>query len=167
MAKGVCVVRAANPKGHFEECIISGTPKPGTCMEVVGSTEPKGNSFTYRACTRVDGSKGPVAVLREDDLQGKTIDDAYVAGTKGFLYWPIAGEELNMLLRNPSGTGTLGSENIGDLLEIDGATGMLQAVGTGGPTGAHASAPFMLLEHMGIALTGNTLVRVKYLGNLA
>lgn len=165
--KGQKIIRAADPKGHFEECVISGTPSPGTVMELVPSTAAQGGRFTYRACTRNDGAKGGIAVLLEDGLQGKTVDDAYVSGTRGFLYWPVAGEELNMLLRDPVGTGTTNSTNIGDLLEVDGATGMLQAVGSGGPTGAHVSSPFMLLEHLGVDLTENTLVRVKYLGNNA
>lgn len=166
--QGSQIIRAAEPKGHFEECVISGTPLPGTCMEIVPSTLPKSGRFTYRAVSRADGAKGQVTILYEDHLQGKLATDAYVNATRGFLYWPIAGEEFNMLLRAASGTGTANEENIGDLLEIDGASGMLQAIGTTGATGAHASAPFMLLEHLGVAISGGSaLVRVKYLGNNA
>lgn len=166
MARGQEIILSADPKGHFDSGFISGTPKPGTCMEIVPSTAPKGGRFTYRAVSRNDGAKGPICVLVNDYLQGKLSTDAYVSGTFApNLYWPIAGEELNMLIRDQPGTGTSLSENIGDLLEVDGATGMLQGIGTTGPTGTHASAPFMLLEHLGIDKTDNFLAWVKYLGN--
>ena len=167
MARGAEIIVSANPQGKFDECIVSGTPKPGTCMEIVPSTDPVGGRFTFRAVTRNDGAKGPIAVLLPDSFQGKLANDAYVTGTRGFLYWPLAGEELNMLLRYQPGTGTSLDENIGDLLEVDGASGKLQGVGTGGPTGSHASAPFMLLEHLGLALTADTLIWTRYLGNNA
>lgn len=163
MARGNEIIVSANPKGHFEECVISGTPKPGTCMELVPATAPQGGRFTYRAVTRADGAKGPIAVLLPDSLQGKLATDAYENGKRGFLYWPIAGEELNMLLRYQPGTGTASNDAIGDLLEVDGATGMLQAdVGT-----AAVSTPFMLIQDVDAAMTTDTLVHTKYLGNNA
>ena len=167
MARGNEIIVSAHPQGVFEECVISGTPKPGTLMEIVPSTEPVNGRFTYRAFSAGDGFKGPCVVLMPDSLQGKLATDAYVTGTRGFLYWPIAGETLNIMKRYQPGTGTANIENIGDKLEVDGATGMLQAVGTGGPTGSHVSAPFYLLEHGGVADTADSLKWVKYLGNNA
>jgi hypothetical protein len=161
MAKGSEILLSSDPQGRFEECIVSGTPSPGTCMEIVPSIAPVGGRFTFRAVSRADGTKGPVVVLLPDRLQGYSATTAYTTGARGFMYWPIAGDELNMLERYQSGTGTAGIENIGDLLAIDGATGMLQAA-----SGA-ASAPFQLREHQGVALTTNTLVWTQYLGNQA
>lgn len=167
MAKGNVIICSSGfaPKGTFQSCIISGTPSPGTIMEVVPSTEPVGNVFTYRAATRNDGAIGGNPILLEDSLQGKLPTDAYVSGTQGRMYWPAAGEFFNMLLRGQSGTGTSLNTNIGQRLEVDGATGMLQGIGTGGPTGTHASAPFVLMEHLGVLPSGNNLVYVQYLGN--
>ncbi len=163
MAKGNEIIVSAEPKGHFEECVISGTPKPGTVMELVPATSPQGGRFTYRACTRADGAKGPIAVLLPDSLQGKLATDAYTNASRGFLYWPIAGEELNMLLRYQPGTGTASTDDIGELLEVDGASGMLQA-----DTGVAAvSTPFMILENIDAAFTADRLTFVKYLGNNA
>ena len=167
MSKGQDIILTAEPKGQFEEIVVSGTPKPGTLMEIVPSTNPVSGRFTMRAVSRADGAKGPICILVPDREQGQLFDTAYVTATRGFVYWPVAGEEFNMFLRRQAGTGTSLNENIGDLLEVDGATGMLQGIGTGGPTGAHASAPFQLLEHLGVALTGDTLIWVKYLGNNA
>jgi hypothetical protein len=160
MAKGSEIILTNNPKGIFDEGIISGTPKPGTCVEIVPTTAPVGGRFTYRAVTRANGAKGPVCVLLPDRLQGKLATDAYVTATRCFLYWPIAGEELNMLLRETVGTGTAGETNIGDLLAIESATGELMA------GGALASQPFWLMEHLGVT-SADQLVFVKYLGNQA
>lgn len=160
MAKGTEIVLSADPKGHFGEGIVSGTPKPGTCMELVPATNPVSGRFTYRAVTRANGAKGPICVLLPDRLQGKLSTDAYVSGDRCFLYWPIAGEELNMLLRDTVGTGTAGEENIGDLLAVEKDTGELMA------GGALASTPFQLMEHRGVAAS-DELVFVTYLGNNA
>ena len=57
------------------------------------------------------------------------------------------------------GLSKLGVENVGDLLAIDGATGMLQAAGSS------LSAPFTLLEHGGIDETGTYHRHVRYNAN--
>lgn len=161
--KGETIIINSEPKGVFKEGIISGTPKPGTVMELVPSTVPVGGRFTWRAVTSrsANGAKGLMAVLLEDKLQGKLITDAYVSGTRGFLYCPIAGEELNMLLDYPGGTGTSDEDDIGELLTFENGTGKLI------PAGSYASAPFMLLENLDTAITADTLVWTMYLGNQA
>ena len=156
--KGTKIIVIAEPKGTREECIISGTPLPGTVVELVPSTAPIGGRFTYRLCTRTNGAKGPVVILTEDHLQGKLATDAYVSGTRGFLYWPVAGETFNMLIRHTVGTGSAGEENIGDYLAVEKATGELMA------GGSLTSQPFMLLEHLGQE-SGDQLHWVQYLGN--
>lgn len=158
--KGSEFILTSPPRGVFEECTVSGTPYPGTCMEIVPSTAPANGRFTYRAVTRANGAKGPVVVLGPDRLQGGLMTTIYVTATRGFLYWPVAGEELNMYLRDSAGTGTAGEENIGDLLAIEKDSGLLMA------GGSLASTPFWLMEHRGVA-TGDVHVWVKYLGNNA
>jgi len=160
------VITGAEFRGRIEGIIVSGTPYPGTCMELM-STAPVSGRMTYRARGTTftkDGSIGPIAVLLEDELQGGGLTQAYTTGRVGRIYWPLPGDELMMRLRYQSGTGTSASEQIGDPLEIDAATGMLQAVGTVAGTGSHASAPFQLFEHLGVALTADTPVLVKCVG---
>lgn len=159
--KGSDILLSTNPRGFFEEVIISGTPLPGTFMEIVPSTEPVGGRFTYRNVTRGNGVKGPVAILLSDTKQGKTATDAYVSGTRGVIYWPVAGEEMNALLSESAGTGTAGETNIGDLLAIQKDSGQLMA------GGALGSTPFYLMEHGGVDGLTDTLKWVKYLGNQA
>src|SRR5262252_5965258 len=84
--KGTEIIVSAYPRGVREECVISGTPKPGTCLEIVPATLPINGRFTYRLVTRANGSKGPVVIAEKDRLQGKTELDAYVSGTQGFIY---------------------------------------------------------------------------------
>jgi len=161
------VVTSAEPKGRWEGIIVSGTPKPGTCMEPM-TTSPVSGRRTYRARGTTytkDGQLGPIAVLDMDENQGSDFNTAYITGRYGRIYWPALGDELMMRLRYQSGTGTSLTENIGDPLEVDAATGMLQGIGTTAGTGAHASAPFLLYEHLGVALTGDTMVLTKFIGN--
>lgn len=146
-------------KGRRQSCLISGTPKPGTHMEIVPATGPNGSGLhTYRACSRADGTIGQLVVLLEDDEQGKTYADAYVSGTVGKLYWPLPGDEFNLRMRDQPGTGTANIDNVGDLLSIDGASGMLQAAGSG------TQKPYQLLEDLTQDQSGDSLIWVQCRG---
>lgn len=172
MAKGLSIVVSADPRGVFLEGIISGTPKPGTCMQVKAATAPVGGRFTFEVVSRSSGAIGPIWVLREDDFQGKVgvsnvaaytggppaPGDAYVSGTRGFLYAPVAGEDLNMIVASVSGTAD--DVAIGDLFGVQTATGKLLA------NSAFASAPFQALEVV-TDPTADYMLWCKYLGNAA
>jgi hypothetical protein len=158
MAKGNTIVASAHPQGVFLEGVISGTPKPGTVMEVKPATPLTNGRETYQAVSRASGAIGAIFVLLEDDLQGKLPTDAYVTGTRGRLYAPIAGEELNMLVGDVSGSGD--TIAIGDLYGVTTVTGKLIK------NSSFASAPFMAIESS-VALTADTLICFKYLGNAA
>lgn len=155
--KGTEIVLDAEPRGHFEECIVYGTPKPGTVMELKAAALASGRA-TYQAATRTTGGKGAVAVLCADHLQGKGHSDAYVSGTRGFLYWPIAGEELNMLVADVSGTAD--DVAIGDLFGVETVTGKLKA------NSSYASTPFQAMEVITDPIADYWLF-CKYLGNNA
>jgi hypothetical protein len=125
MAKGNEIIVSAEPGGRFIEGIVYGTPKPGTCMQIKAAVEPVNGRFQWAPYDpAADGDQRIVAVLLPDALQGKTADDAYVSLTRCFLYCPIAGEELNMLVTDVD-TGTADTFAIGDLLMIDDGTGKL------------------------------------------
>lgn len=149
-------------KGRRQSCIISGTPKPGTHMEIVPATGPNGSGLhTWRAATRADGTAGQIVILIEDDEQGKTVDDAYVSGTVGKLYWPLPGDEVNARVRDQPGTGTANLHEVGDLLSLDGASGMLQAAGSS------TAKPYQLLEDLTQDPSGDYLVHVQFRGSQA
>lgn len=137
MARGNEIIVSANPRGVFMEGAIGTglTPKPGTIMQIDPSVSLVGGRHTfvlYNADADGGRPKGPLYVLLEDSLQGKTTTDAYAAGERGRFYTPVAGEELNLLLTDEN-TGT--SDNdvaIGTTLIIDDGTGKMIAT-TGSP----------------------------------
>lgn len=143
MAKGNEIVVTGEPRGRFLEGIIEGTPKPGTVMQIKAATEPVGGRHTWQVYDRAgDGYPSMIAILKEDHMQGKTATDAYVTGTRGFLYIPLPGDDLNMIIKDISGTAD--DYAIGDILEVDDGTGKLQDAAAG--TGFYLRKPFVLME---------------------
>jgi len=160
MARGTEIIVSANPRGVMHEGPITGTPKPGTIMQIDVSEGINGDGrFTWEAYNRdADGNRpaGPLAILLPDRLQGKLHTDAYAAGDHGFLYTPIAGEEFNCLLLDVSGTGD--DHAFGEILIVDDGTGKLVAT-----TGTPETEPFMLLEAVTDPIA-DTLLHVIYNG---
>lgn len=166
MAKGSEIIVSADPKGKFSECIISGTPKPGTIM-AKKTTDTVGGRFTYEPAgtTAASGSRGmsadgdriPIAVLLPDHLQGKLATDAYADGDRGFLYFPTPGEDLNVLKMDVAGTGD--DLAIGDKLIVDDGTGKVLL-----SAGSPESEPFECNETV-TDPTADQLIWVTYTGN--
>ncbi len=156
------LINGNDPHGRFVEGIISGAAcAPGMCMEVVPATEPVNGRFTYRVCTAgTVGDRRPVIVLLEDSLQGVVASltgaNVFTAGARCRLYYPQPGDELNMLVKNLSGTAD--THAIGDLLMVDiaAATGKLLVQGS-----ASQYAPFQLME-TSVALTADALLACQF-----
>ena len=168
MARGNEILVSANPKGFYEECVISGTPKPGTVMELKKATAVIGGRWTFEPAgttaavganlgMAADGDRLAIAVLLPDQLQGKIATDAYADGDRGFLYYPVSGEELNMLLENQSGTAD--DFIIGSKLIVDDGTGKLLISAS-----TVESEPFMCLEAI-TDMAADTLAWCKYTGH--
>lgn len=137
-ARGNTIVIASNPQGKFLSGVVSGTPKPGTAMEIQ-TPFYRGNQHLWRAYQPgTDGDRRVVAVLIEDEEQGIGIDTAFVDGTQCRLYCPIPGEELNMLYKNVAGT----ADDVLalDMMILDSGTGKLIVT-----TGTPESEPFQAL----------------------
>lgn len=177
MAKGTSILVSTEPKGVFLEGIVSGTPVPGTVMEVKPAVAPVGGRFTYQVWSKSSGAKGLVAVLLGDDLQGKisvganatftasggagggtyqATGDAYVDGTRCFLYCPAAGEDMNLVFHNVAGTAD--DIGIGDLFGVEQNTGHLIA------NSSYANPCFQALETV-TDPTADCVVWVKFLGH--
>lgn len=159
--KGTRIIITSKPRGVFEDVYITGTPSPGSLMELKPSTAAVGGLFNYQlAGTQADssgqymaedGDRKSIAILLEYDQEGGIYSRAYVAGELGRVYWPAMGEQFNMRIGNISGTGD--DYIIGTELMIDENTnvGMLM------PADANAEAhPFTCLEV-------NTDVTVEFL----
>jgi hypothetical protein len=150
------IVLSGAPAGRFLEGIISGTPKPGTAMQIVAATEPVGGKYTWEVYTRADGNRYLMAILLEAWWLGRSITDAYVTGERCRMYCPIPGDELQVLLQNQAGTGDAFA--IGDLLMADSGTGKFLA------TSSPESEPFIVMETLA-AITADTLCHVMATGN--
>lgn len=136
MARGNCIIiNGTEPKGRFMEGYIAAgeTPKPGMILQIQSATALKSGRHTFEIYNAdQDGGrpKGPFYVLCEDAYQGKTVDDAYAAGDRAFLYTPLPGDELNLLLLNIAGTAD--DHTKGEMLIVDDTTGKMIAT-TGSP----------------------------------
>lgn len=130
MARGNSIIVSSNPDpaGMVEGIIGAGlSPKPGTIMQLQTGTALKGGRHTWELYNGdADGGrpKGPFIVLREDPYQGKTTSDAYAAGDRAFGYVPRAGDELNLLVANLSGTAD--DHPIGEMLIVSTAADATQ-----------------------------------------
>lgn len=154
-ARGRKTVITAHPQGRWLDAIIYGTPSPGTVMEIKDAYY-EGNIHRWQAFNASSGERRIIAVLCEDNTQGKTIDDAYVSGTRGRIYCPIMGEELNMLIADVAGTGD--THAVLEMLRVQTATGLLIASAS-----SPESEPFQLLTAL-TAPTANTLAPCIYTG---
>lgn len=124
-ARGNCIIISSQPRGKFADIVVSGTPTPGVCMEIETSFFQNGVHKMRAYQPGTDGERRAVAVLLEKDLLGGGITDAYTDGERGRVYFPVAGEELNMYVKNESGTGSLDEFADGELAIPDSGTGKL------------------------------------------
>ncbi len=158
MAKGNGIIVSMSPRGVFEECYISGTPKPGTCMEIKTGVAIRGGRWTYEAAgttaanstysgMAADGNRLPIAVLCSaiesvsPSNPGGINSTAYADGDRGMVYFPVPGEELNMILKDESGTGADQDFIPGTKLIVDDGTGKLLA-----SQSTPEAEPFLCLE---------------------
>ena len=152
------IVLTGEPKGRVLEGTISGTPKPGTMMQIKAATEPVGGRLTWEVFNgTADGERTLVAILCENWFLGKDVTTAYADGERGPLYCPIMGDELLVLLQNQAGTADAFA--IGDKLIVDDTTGLF--IDT---TGSPESEPFIIMETIA-AITADTLAHVIYTGH--
>ncbi len=153
MAKGNKIVVAAEPQGRMKDGIVSGTLYPGMAVEIYPAVEPINGLLTYRVCTPgTNGYPSEVAVLVEDELQGVADTVAFTTGRNCRVYYPLFGEEINCLVKNLSGTAD--THAIGDLFEIENASGLLIA-STAAAVGT--KAPYKCIE-TSTALTADALL---------
>lgn len=134
MSKSNRIILTPDRGSPCEGIINTGeTPMPGQIVQIDPTQPLQGNRPVWKLYNRgASGNRtaGPAIVLREDIGQGKTVNDAYVAGTRAFGFIPRSGCELNLLYKNVAGT----ADDVlaGDRFEIDNATGKV-IVSTGTP----------------------------------
>lgn len=137
MAKGNSIIVTSEPQGQFTEGFVNTgeTHYPGMVVQIDPTQATVGGRFVYKIYNRdADGDQplGAFWVVTErlNALQGKTATDSYAAGARVSLYSPQAGEHVNLLLKDISGTGD--DHALGEILMVDDGTGKLIAT-TGSP----------------------------------
>lgn len=119
MAWGTNIIVSEKPKGVFREGIGSGTLYPGMIVEKT-STAPSGGRFTYQARSTTAGSKGAIAVVLGSQgvagllgflgvgaalsPGGNAVGDSISSGERISIYYPVAGEDLNLVVGSVAGT---------------------------------------------------------------
>lgn len=125
--KGSKILLSEEPRGRFLEGVVSGTPLPGTIMQIVAGTAMNDRGrHTWEVYNRsADGEQpqGPFAVLLERG-EGYIYSDAYVTTHQCFLYIPEPGDEMNLLWAT-SGTGTGDSLTVGQIGIVEDGTGYI------------------------------------------
>ncbi len=144
--KGTEIVVASHPRGVFLEGTIDDTSLPGTAMEITpGATFTSNEPHWRHYQPAADGDPRLCVILRQDYLQGKLFSDAYIAGSRGFLYCPLPGEYMNVLAAPQVGTGSANAYTIGERLIPQHTTGEFIAEAT-----SSFAAWFMSMEHVDI-----------------
>lgn len=154
--KGSKILLNADAQGMRAEGIISGTPYPGMLMETTTAALVGGRQ-TFQASSATAGAKGPRILLLEDFGMGKLYNDAYVSGSRGFLYWLQAGDEANVLLKDVVGTGD--TVTVGQLFGVTNDGKLIR-------NSSYTSCPFQSMEALS-ATTSDQWVWCKYLGDQA
>ena len=138
MAKGNSIVLGNDPRGRFMEGTLTGALKPGVMVQIDVSEGLDANGRpTFEAFTAGDGLRQIVGILVPNN-PGQLSTDAYATGERCKVYFPLPGDEINVLLQI---TGTGDSLSFGDVLIADSGTGEMIAT-----TGTPEAEPFQLLE---------------------
>ena len=141
MASNTIVLKS---KGHHDEAVTYEALSPGMAAELFLDTTLK---LAKPQGTQAESLKAGFLIVKEDALQGKTVDDAYASGATGFYYEPIQGDHLQVLVKSGEDIA------LGDKLVVEaGGSGLwVEAAGT------EAKYQLKALEGPG-ALAANTLV---------
>lgn len=151
------IVLSAAPGGRFLEGLVATgtTPVPGIMMMLEAAVEPIGGKHFWTPFTDADGATGLVAILLPCRHRGLDKTGAYVAEEQCYLYCPIPGDEINVLLQNQGGTADAFA--IGDKLMVDSGTGKFLA------SVYNEAEPFIVAETLA-ALTADTHCHAFFTG---
>lgn len=140
------VILTPEPRGRRIDGVANVDMLPGICiMPIANVDEDAGNRLTWGPYDKAQsGFPSLIAIVDYDYLQGKTADDLIKAGKRFSIYFPLPGDELNMLVQDQSGTGATSDFDVGDPMTIEDATGYLIDGATG--TSGYLIRPFMVME---------------------
>src|SRR5580698_1588931 len=105
--RGSQICLESNPRGKFLEGIINAgnTPYPGTAMQIVPASAETSGDFNWEVYQPgADNDPLLIAILLEDRFSGGIYSTQYAALTRCFLYVPLPGDYMNILVQPDSGT---------------------------------------------------------------
>lgn len=129
------VIISSELRGQLGWGYLNAAMTPGICLQLIDAFY-QSNQHRWRKWNYATGERGLICVLLEDELRGRDLTIEWVSGSLARIYVPSAGEELNMLKSDESGTGD-------DVVET---SRLIVEQGTGGlllTTGSPESEPFM------------------------
>ena len=159
--RGNEIVVTPEPMGRFMEGYVASgqTIYPGSVAQIDHTADLQGGRHTFKLYD-ADGDggrpKGPIYIVLNEPFGVKIATEAYTSGERIFLYTPLPGDELNLLISNLTGTADDHAE--GEMLIIDDTTGEFIAT-----TGTPETECAQLLETI-TDPTADTLAWCKWTG---
>lgn len=135
-------------KGHYEEGEADSAITPGQAVELAAD-----GKYDQVQSSQAEGIKGGFKVAYEDSLQGNTITDAYAQGDRVFIYEPLPGDHIHVLVKS------------GEDIDV-GDEGIVEGGGSGlfvESAGTEAEYKVEFLEDSGGALAANTHLKARVL----
>lgn len=135
-------------KGHHDEGVLGTAAAPGEAIELQADGD-----YDRLVSAQAAALKGGLKIVKEDALQGKTVNDAYAAADTVFFYSPLPGDHVQVLVKSGQDI------DVGDLLIVEGGSSGLFVEAAGTETKFQIEA----LEDSGGALAANTLIKGRVL----
>jgi hypothetical protein len=164
--RGNEIVVSANPRGMFMEMYVKTgeTHYPGVIVQIDPTVALNGGRHTCKLYAETADGDQPLGafwvctgLLHQMTGQPVSSTTGIAAGDRETYYSPMAGEELNLLISNLSGTGD--DHSAGDKLMVDTGTGELIAT-----TGTPETEVAVLLESI-TDPTADTLAWCQWSGH--
>jgi hypothetical protein len=164
--RGNGIIVSSEARGVFKSCKLNAAAYPGSLMTPVPNTAVDANGLetmelagtTANSVLAADGGIVPIAILMDNSKQGFDAHTQIPVGTVAEVYYPVMGEELNILGTDQVGTATLIVQGQTQLIADFTNKGRFKPT-----TGTPASKPFMALESVVDPMTA-TLVWCRYTG---
>lgn len=155
MAKGNMIVVNVEAKGNFIEGVAQGSILGGIVVQIDADGAVVGNRRTWEPFNgAADGERTAIALSYNLGLTGDVASAATADGYVFGIYFPLPGDELNVLVQADAG-----AVSPGDKLIVDDGTGKLIKT-----TGTPESEPFIVLETSADS-SSDRLVHVMYTGH--
>src|SRR6266849_462050 len=124
--RGTKIIVSSPPRGRFDEGILGDTSSPGTMMQIKDAVSCDSTgvfTFVHYAPGADSDSRVTCILLEQLLLEGQppafpgSNPVAGVQGARCRVYYPLAGEEMNILVKGQAGTGSANAFTVGERLD--------------------------------------------------